>query len=538
MKFGPLPTHEAEGAILAHSVKLRDIVIKKGARLSADRIAALSAGEVGEVICARLEPGDIHEDEAAERIARLAAGPGIRVEAPFTGRCNLYAEQAGVLQIDEAAVNRLNRIDSGLTFATLPAYATVEAGRMIATAKIIPFALPGSVLDEASRPSDGGPILKVAPFQLRRIGLIQTELSNFKPSILDKTRKVTDARLSIAGASVVAERRVPHDSASVADAMAALAGAGAEMILIFGASAIIDSDDVIPTAIRRAGGSVIHFGMPVDPGNLLLTGAYNGLPVIGSPGCARSPKENGFDWILNRLLAKLEVESEDITGLGVGGLLMEIVSRPQPRDPVEMAAGPVAALILAAGQSRRMGQKNKLLARFDGEQLIRRSVRAALASKASPVIVVTGHMEGEIRAALDGLDVIFAHNADFAEGLSSSLKRGMGEVPGDASGALVMLADMPGIDADALNRLLDAFDPQAGRAIILPTAAGKRGNPVIWARDYFAELQSLSGDTGARHLLASHEDAVCRVEIGGDALLDVDTPEALSAAGGRFPEAG
>jgi molybdenum cofactor cytidylyltransferase len=538
LKFGPLPTHEAEGAILAHSVKLPDIVIKKGARLSADHIAALSAGEVGEVICARLEPGDIHEDEAAERIARLAAGPGIRVDAPFTGRCNLYAEQAGVLQIDEAAVNRLNRIDPGLTFATLPAYGAVEAGRMIATAKIIPFALPGGVLDEAGRPSDGGPILKVAPFQLKRIGLIQTELSNLKPSILDKTRKVTDARLAIAGASVVAERRVPHDSASVADAMAALAGAGAEMILIFGASAIIDSDDVIPTAIRRAGGSVIHFGMPVDPGNLLLTGAYNGLPVIGSPGCARSPKENGFDWILNRLLAKFEVVSEDITGLGVGGLLMEIISRPQPRDPVEKGAGPVAALILAAGQSRRMGRKNKLLARFDGEQLIRRSVRAALASKASPVIVVTGHMEGEIRAALDGLDVTFAHNADFAEGLSSSLKRGMGEVPGDASGALVMLADMPGIDADALNRLLDAFDPQAGRAIILPTAAGKRGNPVIWARDYFAELQSLSGDTGARHLLASHEDAVCRVEIGGDALLDVDTPEALSAAGGRFPEAG
>jgi molybdenum cofactor cytidylyltransferase len=222
--------------------------------------------------------------------------------------------------------------------------------------------------------------------------------------------------------------------------------------------------------------------------------------------------------------------------MGVGGLLMEIVSRPQPRDPVEMHGGPVAALVLAAGQSRRMGQKNKLLARFDGELLIRRSVRAALASKASPVIVVTGHMEDEIRSALDGLDVTFAHNADFADGLSSSLKRGLADVPADASGVLVMLADMPGIDANALDTLLDAFDPQGGQTIVLPTAAGKRGNPVIWSRDYFAELQSLAGDTGARHLLASHEDAVCRVEIGGDALLDVDTPDALSAAGGLFSE--
>ncbi len=531
MKFGALEIDAAEGAILAHSVKLPDQVIRKGTTLTSSHIAALASHRVTEVVCARFEAGDVHENDAAERVARLAAGPGIRRDEPFTGRCNLFADQAGLLLIDETAVNELNRIDPGLTFATLPAYSAVEAGRMVATAKIIPFGLPGRVLDQAEDRPTNAETLRIAPFLPLQIGLIQTELPSLKTSVLDKTRRVTEQRLALAGAKIIGERRVSHKSDQVARAMTDLNEAGAGLILVFGASAIIDRDDVIPTAIRIAGGHVTHFGMPVDPGNLLLLGEFRNRPVIGAPGCARSPKENGFDWILNRILADLPVEQDDVTAMGVGGLLMEIVSRPQPRLPAS-ADGPAAALVLAAGQSRRMGQDNKLLALFDGEPLVRRSVRVALASKASPVIVVTGHMEDDIRRALEGLEVIFAHNPDFADGLSSSLKRGLGEVPAGAAGVLVMLADMPGIDAAALDKLLAAFDPAAGQGIVLPTASGKRGNPVIWAREYFTDLQSLSGDTGARHLLADHDAAVHRVEIGQDVLIDVDTPEALAAAGG------
>lgn len=139
-------------------------------------------------------------------------------------------------------------------------------------------------------------------------------------------------RLDPAGATVVTEARVPHAAGAVADAIAgAIDGAGADLVVVFGASAIADRRDVIPTGIEAAGGRVAHLGMPVDPGNLLLVGSRGDIPVIGAPGCARSPKENGFDWILHRLLADLTVTRADIVALGVGGLLMEIVSRPQPR---------------------------------------------------------------------------------------------------------------------------------------------------------------------------------------------------------------
>jgi molybdenum cofactor cytidylyltransferase len=329
---------------------------------------------------------------------------------------------------------------------------------------------------------------------------------------------------------------VPHDVSHLADALKKLRREGAELLIAFGASAITDKADVIPAAIEAAGGEVKHFGMPVDPGNLLLVGELDGRPVLGAPGCARSPAENGFDWVLNRLLAGLAVKEEDLTGMGVGGLLMEIVSRPQPREPAAEPSAGVAAIILAAGQSRRMGGPNKLLARFDGEPLVRQIVERALASKADPVIVVTGHRAKDIGDALAGLNLRMVHNPDFADGLATSLKAGLSAVPERASGALVLLADMPGVTSAIIDRLIDAFRSRPLPAIVLPTFAGKRGNPVLWARAFFPELLSVSGDTGARHILALHEEAVERVEIGEAAGLDVDTPEALAAAGGTIEE--
>jgi molybdenum cofactor cytidylyltransferase len=534
MKFGPIPLAESEGAIAAHSLRHKSGVVRKGTRLTDDLIDRLAAEGVDEVVAARLDPDDVHEDEAARRIATVLKGPGIRLDEAGTGRCNLYAEQAGLLVVERGAIDALNRLDPGLTVATLQEYAPVEAGRMVATVKIIPFALPESAVVSAEKLRTAP--LSIAPWRPLKVGLAATMLPGLKPSVMDKTRRILEERLKPTGTTLLDEIRVPHETGALASALEKLRRDGADLLIAFGASAITDKADVIPAAIEAAGGEVKHFGMPVDPGNLLLLGEIDGRPVLGAPGCARSPAENGFDWVLNRLLAGLEVKEEDITGMGVGGLLMEIVSRPQPREPaVETGAG-VAAIVLAGGQSRRMGGPNKLLARFDGEPLIRRTVERALASKATPVVVVTGDRAGDIKAALSSLNVSFAHNSDFAAGLATSLKTGLAAVPENASGALVLLADMPGITTEVIDRLIGAFRAKQPPAIVLPTFAGKRGNPVLWARAFFPELMAVTGDTGARHILSLHEEAVERVEIGVAAGFDVDTPEALAAAGGTLPK--
>jgi molybdenum cofactor cytidylyltransferase len=262
----------------------------------------------------------------------------------------------------------------------------------------------------------------------------------------------------------------------------------------------------------------------------MLVAEAAGRPVLGAPGCARSPKENGFDWVLARLLCGLPVTCADIAGMGVGGLLMEIVTRPQPRELAEEPGRHVAAIVLAAGRSSRMGGPNKLLAELGGRPLVRIVVEEALASRARPVIVVTGHQHERVEAALTGLDVMLVHNPAYAEGLSTSLKAGIAATPVSADGVIVCLGDMPHVDARLIDRLLAAFDPEQGALIVVPTIAGKRGNPVVWSRRFFADLAALTGDVGARGLIAAYSEAIAEVPAtDAAAFTDIDTPDALDA---------
>ncbi|HTE35665.1 MAG TPA: NTP transferase domain-containing protein, partial [Reyranella sp.] len=298
--------------------------------------------------------------------------------------------------------------------------------------------------------------------------------------------------------------------------------------------------DVVPSGIEQAGGKVIHFGMPVDPGNLLLTAELDGKPVLGLPGCAKSPKYNGFDMVLERLAAGLPVGRAEIVKMGAGGLLAEIPTRPQPRDDSDDEANPqqaprVAVLVLAAGRSTRMGGPNKLLQEADGLPLVVHAVKAALTSQAVEVVVVLGHMADQVKPAVEqaiGAEkrLRFVTNPDFADGLSTSVRAGIAALGKEIDAAIVQLGDMPGVNAALLDRLMAAFSPVEGRSICVPTVGGKRGNPVLWDRRFFAEMTKVAGDTGAKHLIGEHADLVCEVEMTGEAAItDIDTPEALAA---------
>ncbi|WP_378942717.1 NTP transferase domain-containing protein [Mesorhizobium sp. ANAO-SY3R2] len=532
MKFGSIPVREAEGAVLAHATTAGERRFRKAHVLGAEDIAALKAAGLMEVVVAVLEPGDLGEDRAAEAIAASMCHRHVEAKPAATGRVNLHALEAGVFTVDAALVDAINAIDPSITVATLAQHATVEEGQMVATVKIIPFAVAGHLVSKVTELCATREIFAVNPFVPKRVGVIQTVLPSVKQSVLDKTSRLTEQRLARSGSRLVAERRTAHDTAEVAEAAKALARDN-DMLVIFGASALADFDDVIPAAIRAAGGTVVRAGMPVDPGNLLVLGHIGGTAVIGAPGCARSPKENGFDWVLDRLLSGLDVTSADIGGMGVGGLLMEIPSRPQPREaPVVATVPKVHAVLLAAGRSSRMGGPNKLMALFAEKPLVRLTAERVLASKAAGAVVVTGHQAVRIRGALEGLDIPVAHNADFASGLASSLKAGIAALPEDAAGALVVLGDMPEVLTADLDRLIAAFERAEGRSVVRATHDGRHGNPVVLPRSLFAAVAHLEGDTGARHLVEAEGTDVIDVEIGQGAAVDVDTPEALGLAGG------
>lgn len=329
MRFGPVPLSEAEGAILAHSVALPEGRLRKGCILGPDDIARLQANGRSEVIAARLDPKDLHEDEAALRIAQAVVPnvetAGLDLRPVGTGRVNLHAREAGVLEILADQVDALNAVDPMITIATVPRWQRLAAGEMAATVKIIAYGVAESSVTTAC--AAGAKALRLRPAQLRRIALVETHTeTNAKPLGIEAITH----RLAALGAGLEAHLHSPHREADLAAALTDTQYA--DLILILTASATSDPHDVAPEAVRRAGGTVECFGMPVDPGNLLFLGSLHGTPVIGLPGCVRSPALNGADWVMERLICGVPVTAQDIAGMGVGGLLKEIPQRGRLRE--------------------------------------------------------------------------------------------------------------------------------------------------------------------------------------------------------------
>jgi molybdenum cofactor cytidylyltransferase len=334
MRFGPVPLAEALGAILAHSVALPEGRLRKGLVLGAEDLQRLAAAGLSEVVVARLDPGDVAEDAAAAALARALvpdpAAAGLTPGEAHTGRVNLNAAWPGVLEVEPTAVHALNRVHPSITLAVLPPLTRVAPGQLAGTVKIIAYGVPGAALEEACARARGA--LRVRPVRLRTASLILTEVPDLPDKLADKGRRAVAGRLRALGIEHLGTHRVPHRTEALAAALREVPGA---MVLILTGSATSDIADVAPAALVRAGGRVLRFGMPVDPGNLLVLGDLEGRPVIGLPGCARSPALNGADWVLERLACGIALTDADIAAMGVGGLLKEIPLRGRPRETPE-----------------------------------------------------------------------------------------------------------------------------------------------------------------------------------------------------------
>lgn len=534
MKFGDFPVARAKGCILAHSQLVGAKTFKKGRELTAEDIAWFKEHDVSSVIAVRLGKNDLNENDAAARVAAALGTGGFDLGRANTGRCNLIAREDGLVLIDKAKIDRLNSRHEAITVSTPLPFTKLKKGDLAATVKIITFGVAERHVKSIEKLIDNSErMIGLSPFRPKRISLIQTHLAGTREQILDKAFRVTSDRVKELGSELVVDIRCDHNSDAVSSALRQAQDLNSDIVLMLGASAIADRRDVIPAAVTKSGGEVEHLGMPVDPGNLMMLASLGNMRILGLPGSARSPRLHGFDWVLQRLAADIPVSGKDLMKMGVGGLLKEMPGRPMPRGDIEMPTPEghkIAAIILAAGQSRRMGTQNKMTAIVNGKAMVQRAVEAALASKAGPVLVVTGHAPEQVKSVLSDYDVSFHHNPDYADGLSTSLKAGIAALDTDITGAVVCLGDMPGISETHINRLIDAFTSGDDGMICVPTINGKRGNPVLWGRRFFPAISIVSGDVGARHLIGENPDRVVEVEMNDDAILiDLDTPDALQA---------
>ena len=478
MWFGELPTADATGCILAHSIRLSNRRIKKGSILDDGLISLLLDDSHSHVTVARLDDNDIPEDKAATLVANAIAADGIVVDKAHTGRVNLFAAHDGLLCFDRGGIVGVNSISEAITFSTLPENTWVLAGRMVATCKIITYGVGRAAVDHVIEAVTEKVTVK-APSPQQAV-LIQTCLPSLKPSVLDKTRLVTESRLAVRNAELVQEHRCDHEIVALCDLLKAQVAESPDWILIVGASAISDRRDVIPASIQAAGGSIVRFGLPVDPGNLLLLGELAGAIVIGLPGCARSPKYNGLDQLLDRLACNVSIDNDWLNGLAVGGLLTEMIDRPQPRMKVEpdtASAKPViVGLVLAAGSSRRAGSTNKLLVKVDGIPMVRMVVKAVCASNLDRVVVVTGHQHELVESQLVDCAVSSYYCASHVSGLAHSLSHGISRV-GSADAVMVCLGDMPHVSEPIINQIIQAIvesNINVSDTIVVPVVDGKK----------------------------------------------------------------
>ena len=523
MIFTAVPTLEASGGVLAHSLLVGATRWQKGRILSMEDTRAASVAGLQTLTIARLAADDVAEDAAAAALAAALAGPGLTALPAAHGRANLAARHAGILGFDPAMIAAVNTADEALTLATLAPDTRVAAGEIVCTIKVIRYAVASAALAVAIADATH---ISVAAFRPLTIALLQTTLTGTIEKALAKTARVTRDRAEALGCTLTCLPSIPHDIASLSAALAILPAA--DILLVAGASATVDRGDVIPAAIVLAGGHIERLGMPVDPGNLLCLAALGGRPVIVMPGCARSPKRNGFDIVLERLVVGRRVTAGDIAMLGSGGLLPE-AERPQPRAVTRQPKTRTGAMILAAGRSSRMGNHHKLLAEWRGKPLVAHVADAIARAGLPPPVIVLGARADEVRAALGTRPASFVTAEDHADGLSRSLRTGIAAVPDDWTHVLVCLADMPRLELEILTALAAATGD-----IVIPTWNGKRGNPIRWGRTHFHRLMALEGDVGGKALLAEHAANLTEIPAASDAVLDdIDTPEALAALRAR-----
>jgi molybdenum cofactor cytidylyltransferase len=366
MIFGEFSGDAAEGVVLAHTMKVGGTTLKKGRVLGAAERGLLRRAGITTVLGARLDDDDVGEDAAAAAIAALLVGAGTHVEAHAAraGRCNLHASEAGVFRVDAARIDALNLVDEAVTVGTLAPLTPVRKGQVVATVKLIPFAAPRRLIDACRATAAGDAPLRVAAFRPHRAALIMSERAGMHERIFTATAEVTHERLAALGSRLELVLRCAHEQAAIGALLARALAAGCELLLVSGASVAKDRHDIAPAAVTAAGGVIEHFGMPVEPGNMLVLARIGGVPVIILPGCGRSRRTNGLDRVLQRLLSGIGVTRRDIMGMGVGGLIRspreaedDVEDAPSlgaaaadaplraapPRDPPSRGAPPLAA---------------------------------------------------------------------------------------------------------------------------------------------------------------------------------------------------
>ena len=536
MKIFEKNTHETFGYLLIHSVFLKDGRIRKGKIIDKDDISLMKKSGIEKVYVGEFGEDDISENSASSLIAKAIATNEFSISPTLSGKTNITSTSDGLIEIYEDNVKNLNNLSPNIAVSTLNNHDVIYRGDHIVSVKIISYSISSSDLDKIIKFLKKNKIIKPKKFKSMRFGVIYTTAKNEKISLIEKAKKSLKSRISDYNSTIMEERVISHDYLTIKENIDQLKDHNINCILLFLSTSITDVNDIVPSVINDLGGEIKSFGMPIDPGNLTLSGKIAELNIIVAAGSARSDSLNGLDWHLNCIHANIEVTQEMVNSLGVGGLLKDIdfaVKRKRVSKAIDTKKSNIAAVVLCAGESKRMGIRNKLLLKVEGKSLIRRYIDNISKSNVSEIVIVTGHQSFEIEKELDGFDLKFIHNEKYKDGMSTSLNTGINSLSKNINAAIICLPDMPMIGIYEINKLIEYYNPKIGNEICVATYNDQRGNPVLWDRKYFEKLMQITGDKGGRYLLPKFIDKSVEVKLGEAVTFDVDNESSFEIINGK-----
>ena len=329
---------DSVGAVLCHDItrivpgEFKGRAFKKGHIVRPEDVPELLRLGKEHIYAWESQPGMVHEDAAATRIARACAGAGVAASEPSEGKVNLTAVAPGLLAVNVAALGEINTIEN-VVLATRHGNCPVSAGDALAGTRVIPLVVSEKTVERVEDICRrAGPIIAVRPFRALAAGLIVTGSEVYHGRITDRFGPVVTSKLGAYGLDVIDRAVVPDDSWRIAGEIRRMGAAGAGLIVVTGGMSV-DPDDVTPSAIREAADEVVAYGAPVLPGSMFMLAYLGGIPVVGLPGCAMHDDRTVFDLVLPRLLAGERVTRGDITLMGHGGLCLRCAPCRWPACP-------------------------------------------------------------------------------------------------------------------------------------------------------------------------------------------------------------
>lgn len=535
MKYGEFKINQSEGVILCSDIALGGFFLPKGHKVTQEDIALFKGFDIYSIFGVLFEDGDVDFKVAQQQIAAQICGSGLGFANDADGICRIVAGYDGVFVADDIRLDKFNGFNDKVVLNVIKPYTAVKSGEVVAELEVVaPLIEEKDVDDIIFRLSGNENLLSVSKIKEKKAVLLYPHLLNDEAENKHFTSVVMKLVTNLADVGLVFEREVSsrYNKDAVADSLFDAYALGADVVFVLSPLKSVGRHDVIASAVSAAVDEIVNFSVPVVSASELILAQKDETKVIVIPFAYDTIDSSETDRLIKRAVFSEYLSEAMFVRKHAGHIFKGIAVDEKMQKRLIMPKGQSAAdkadigiVVLAAGQGRRAGLNKLMTEGKNGEPLFLKAVYAAIASKARPVFVVTGYRHEELEEWLEKLDVNVLYNPSYTTGIRTSIAMGLKSVPSSCDGAILLPADMPGVEASDLNKLITKFDKTADKQLCVLTHKGVKSNPVLWSKSLYDKADIVPENAAMRAVFVEHADYTKAIEIkDAKKLRDVNFP--------------